>query len=456
MKIKRSICFAMALLLILGFLPAETAFAATAEKQLTTVNQYNTSGVLISAHNFYYDTNGRLTKVAVDDYRNGSFLHSNYDYTYNQRGQLLTMTYDSGPMSRTYEYDSAGRMTHAYIEEGGASDIRYFYDANGRLSKEISDYGFGTNTTEYIYNSKGQRTGSYSVNESWYDGESLPVSSSYLYDSQGRCIDIAFTDGEYTWWEEYYYDAKPYVARTMVDSNGVEAGTVLYIGDPFGEWLYSFSFLAPMMHTDSEGYLEYVVEDVYIGNSSDTYVYEFLYSQTAGGNPFADVKEDMFCYDAVLWAYNSGITTGQDATHFNPSGACTRAQVVTFLWRAVGEPEPRSIYNPFPDVPAGKYYTKAVLWAVENGITAGFKDGTFGPNKTCTRAQIVTFLWRFDGEPVPRSMYNPFPDVDVNAYYGQAVLWAVEHGITSGFKDGTFGPNKTCTRDQIVTFLFRY
>ena len=177
---------------------------------------------------------------------------------------------------------------------------------------------------------------------------------------------------------------------------------------------------------------------------------------TVPSNPFTDVAEGKFFYEPVLWAVGKGITTGKTDTTFDPSGLCTRAQVVTFLWRAAGKPAPKSSNNPFPDVPAGKYYTDAVLWAVENNITAGFKDGSFGPGKTCTRAQIVTFLWRYAGEPAPQSMNNPFPDVDVSAYYGQAVLWAVENGITGGFKDGTFGPNKTCTRDQIVTFLYRY
>ena len=172
-------------------------------------------------------------------------------------------------------------------------------------------------------------------------------------------------------------------------------------------------------------------------------------------NPFVDIAEEKFYYNAVLWAYSKDITTGKDDTHFNPSGPCTRAQVVTFLWRAAGKPAPKSAENPFPDVPNGKYYTDAVLWAVENNITAGFKDGTFGPNKTCTRGQIVTFLWRYAGEPEPETTENPFPDVDLSSYCGDAVLWAVEEGITGGFKDGTFGPNKTCTRDQIVTFLYR-
>ena len=172
-------------------------------------------------------------------------------------------------------------------------------------------------------------------------------------------------------------------------------------------------------------------------------------------NPFVDIKEDMFCYDAVLWAYENEITTGKDATHFNPSGDCTRAQVVTFLWRAAGEPEPKDAKVSFPDVAEGKYYTKAVAWAVENGITAGYKDGTFGPNDTCTRGQIVTFLWRYADEAEAKDA-KTFPDVVSGKFYADAVAWAVEEGITSGYKDGTFGPDKTCTRDQIVTFLYRY
>ena len=179
-------------------------------------------------------------------------------------------------------------------------------------------------------------------------------------------------------------------------------------------------------------------------------------SANSATNPFVDVPKDKYYHDAVLWAFQNNITTGKDATHFDPSGKCTRAQVVTFLWRAAGEPAPRSLNNPFPDVSDNKYYYKAVLWAVEQGITNGFKDGSFGPNKSCTRAQIVTFLWRYANEPAPNNMNNTFPDVNIGAYYGKAVLWAVENGITTGYKDGSFGPDKTCTRDQIVTFLYRY
>ena len=172
-------------------------------------------------------------------------------------------------------------------------------------------------------------------------------------------------------------------------------------------------------------------------------------------NPFVDVAGTDYFYDPVLWAYSQGITAGQDATHFNPTGFCTRAQAVTFLWRAAGEPEPLSTASIFPDVQEGTYYYKAVLWAVEQGITNGFPDGTFCPDQTCTRGQIVTFLWRNADSPAPTSTANPFSDANTDDYYGKAMLWAVEQGITNGFPDGTFGPEQTCTRSQIVTFLYR-
>ena len=128
---------------------------------------------------------------------------------------------------------------------------------------------------------------------------------------------------------------------------------------------------------------------------------------------------------------------------------------MTFIWRAMGEPEPQTTVNPFTDVKETAYYYKAVLWAVESGVTTGTSPTTFGPGKGCTRAQVVTFLWRAMGEPRPSSTSNPFNDVKTDQYYTNAVLWAVELGITQGTSATTFGPGKTCTRGQIVTFLFR-
>ena len=167
---------------------------------------------------------------------------------------------------------------------------------------------------------------------------------------------------------------------------------------------------------------------------------------------FADVSTDAYYYEAVKWAAKKGITGGTGDGTFNPNGSCTRAHIVTFLWRAAGSPEPKSTVS-FADVPAGSYYAKAVAWAVENGITLGIGDGTFSPNATCTRAQSVTFLYRAMGT-APTTV-NGFTDVTADAFYADAVAWAVESGVTNGTSASTFSPNNGCTRAQIVTFLYR-
>ncbi len=169
---------------------------------------------------------------------------------------------------------------------------------------------------------------------------------------------------------------------------------------------------------------------------------------------FVDVPEGSYYEEAVNWAVEQGITTGTDATHFSPDGICTRAQAVTFLWRAAGSPAPKTTTMPFTDVPAGSYYYDAVLWAVENGITKGTSATEFSPNLNCSRAQIVTFLWRSEKSPAAGTV-NPFTDVKSDAYYADAVLWAVKEDVTKGTTDTTFSPDANCTRAQIVTFIWR-
>ena len=171
-------------------------------------------------------------------------------------------------------------------------------------------------------------------------------------------------------------------------------------------------------------------------------------------HPFLDVPAGAYYEDAVVWAVGKGITSGTNATTFDPNGTCTRAQAVTFLWRAAGSPTPKTKLMPFPDVPIGSYYWNAVLWAIEQGITEGTSYLTFSPNDSCTRAQIVTFLWRSKGNPAV-SGNAPFTDVAPDAYYAAAVTWAEKNGITGGIGNGLFGSNNTCTRAQIVTFLYR-
>ena len=167
---------------------------------------------------------------------------------------------------------------------------------------------------------------------------------------------------------------------------------------------------------------------------------------------FADVPANSYYADAVMWAAKNGITGGIGNGLFGPNQPCTRAQIVTFLWRAAGSPEPKSMSS-FSDVSADSYYAKAVAWAVENGITTGTGDGKFSPDATCTRAQSVTFLFRAIGKLVDSKA--EFSDVLTDSYYANAVAWAVENGVTNGIGNGLFGPDNSCTRAQIVTFLFR-
>ena len=170
-------------------------------------------------------------------------------------------------------------------------------------------------------------------------------------------------------------------------------------------------------------------------------------------SPFSDVSTSAYYYEAVKWAQEKDITGGIGNGLFGPNQPCTRAQIVTFLWRAAGSPEPKSMSS-FSDVSADSYYAKAVAWAVENGITTGTGDGKFSPDATCTREQAVAFLYRASGSPAV-SGGSAFSDVAANAYYADAVAWAEKNGVTGGIGGGLFGSGNTCTRAQIVTFLYR-
>ena len=170
---------------------------------------------------------------------------------------------------------------------------------------------------------------------------------------------------------------------------------------------------------------------------------------------FTDVKSGDYFANAVMWAIINDVTRGTSKTEFSPGAGCTRGQVVTFLWRAAGKPDPVSEANQFSDVKEEDYYYKAVLWAAENDITKGTSDTSFSPSEVCTRGQIVTFLWRTAGMPESTEIENPFEDVKDTDYYYKSVLWAVEKGITKGTDENAFSPSETCTRGQVVTFLFR-
>ena len=252
----------------------------------------------------------------------------------------------------------------------------------------------------------------------------------------------AWSAPTYTWSADYGKVTARRICAHDASHTESEAGTVR-------------SAVTKQATYDAEGEITYTATFRSAAFATQTKTVKTPKLQKPAGNPFTDVKSGSYYYDAVLWAVANNVTAGTSATTFSPEDGCTRAQVVTFLWRAAGTPEPTSGSNPFSDVTAGTYYYKAVLWAVEKGITAGTSATTFSPDDTCTRAQIVTFLWRYEGKPATASVRNPFVDVKAGDYYAEAVLWAAENGVTAGTSATTFSPDDTCTRAQVVTFLYR-
>lgn len=187
----------------------------------------------------------------------------------------------------------------------------------------------------------------------------------------------------------------------------------------------------------------------------DAFGKDFLPDSPAVPPSFTDIPTDAFYATPVAWAVENEITSGVGSGKFNPMGTCTRGQIVTFLWRAAGEPEPSSTYNPFTDVKPSDYFYKAVLWAVEKKVTSGTGNTSFSPESPCTRGEAVTFLWRAEGQPAHSLAYSPFKDVPANAFYRDPILWAASNGIAAGTAARAYSPEVACNRGQIVTFLYR-
>ncbi len=240
------------------------------------------------------------------------------------------------------------------------------------------------------------------------------------------------------------------------------------------EWIRSGAFNGSGLSSIIIPYGMKVLDDTSVGYSGEgkEYFTIFGYAGTAGEDyakkneirfvaldgtidAFLDVDKNAFYCDAVGWAVENNVTNGVRPDTFGPNAVCTRAQVVTFLWRAMGSPAPTVQSCPFTDVKESSYYRDAVLWALENEITTGTSPDAFSPEKGCTRAQVVTFLWRAKGKPDPEAEGSAFTDVSERKFYTDAVAWAVKNNITKGMTDTTFAPDSTCTRGQIVTFLYR-
>lgn len=202
----------------------------------------------------------------------------------------------------------------------------------------------------------------------------------------------------------------------------------------------------------------YIVQPISYVEIADNVSPEYAVKVTCGsGNDssFTDVPATAYYADAVKWAVKNGVTSGTSATTFSPQNVCSRAQLVTFLWRASGSPRSANTRHPFSDISSNTYYYDAILWAVENGITSGTSSTTFSPDSPVNRGQAVTFLYRTAGSPAAKGT-NPFADVENSAYYANAALWAAEQEITIGTSATTFSQSDSCTRAQTVTFLYRF
>lgn len=370
--------------------------------------------------NNYYTQYNNTPKTASETSTQRVLVNSNdligYVYYHWCRG------YTNGPINRRISDICDGDYVyfHAFFSTSGAGG----YDASGA-------YGEGA---LYYYNTDCCKD-SY-----WY--HQIPVYRQ-SYTIQQR---ESTTEG-WTNWSEWSD-----TAYTATESRQVETRTLYrYATGGLGDHKWSSGTVIKESTETATGLRSYTC--ILCGETKTEVIPKKLTEV-----PFTDVPGSSYYTDAVLWAVNNEITAGYgDSTTFAPDLDCTRGQIVTFLWRAAGKPDPISSNNPFMDVKKSDFYYKAVLWAVEQGITDGYGSSTtFAPNLGCTRGQVATFLHRYFGTPAPTSGNNPFKDVKSHLFYYDAVLWAVEEGITTGYGDSTtFAPDTTCNRAQIVTFLYR-
>lgn len=413
-----------------------------------------------------------------NDALDGSYGNDNYIY---YKGDGIDTIHDVGGSDRLYLYDFSEDDTFEIYEDETSSyiDIKCNGTTIVQISKDNREYKNASINSFRIYVEKNGETTMYNISESFKKSEfgshlviACPVSIRVL-DSDGRevfLLEDGMIGNEYTEFGNFYiFEEENGEYGKVLDL--IEGYTIEIIGTDTGTMDISHWKIDEGTPSETETF-----EDIEISPSFSAILNEHddgeisLAMDTDGDsqiddtltfvkpdvleNPFIDVREGDYFYYPVLWAVDNSITSGVSQTRFEPETACTRAQAVTFLWRQAGKPEPTTSKMPFTDVGKGLYYEKAVLWAVENGIATGTSSTTFSPDAKCTRGQIVTFLWRFNGKPAVATE-NPFADVAYGEYYYEPVLWAVQAKITTGTSSTTFGPNANCTRGQIVTFLYR-
>lgn len=345
------------------------------------------------------------------------------------------------------------------LDQGSVVTVTFNSNGGDPVNDEIVAKGAkitlpGCTHSSYHYKFDGWKCG----NATYYAGDKVEVNSNMTFTAQWkeRFPDGPSSGGSSSVSDNEYavtVDAGKHGDVSVSPKWAEEGDTVTITADPDNGYVVD-----EVIVTDKNG------DDIRVRDRGDgEYTFtmpdskvtvEVTFVEAGDELSFVDVAKSDYYYDAVKWAVENGVTTGVTDTIFAPGNPCTRAQTVTFLWRAAGMPQAANRVNPFTDVSVNDYYYEAVLWAVENGITGGTTATTFSPNATCTRAQVVTFLWRYSKEDA--SILPVFTDVAEGDYYYGAVAWAVENGVTTGVTDTSFVPGNPCTRGQIVTFLYRY
>ena len=476
------------------------------EANYRLVSGENTAGGTVRMD---YDSQGNLTTAAFKDDSTGSTLTWQYD----SQGRVVRSTdrfvgYDEDgtedpiwDTAKEFTYDSQGRKTaEAVTSDDYSYVLHYTYDSQGRLIEERNENDGAPGVTVYTYEGDDlvkevfegdgvRQETAYAYDNGLLKQENIVISYAeeggyrvssrmdfyFAYDGDGRLVnrksDLFGADGvreygdEYQW--TFFLDGKlnkqEYVYEYLSDE-GVPNLTSR-------DCTISYDSAGRVSRVETSG-MTYTYSYDQAGNNTKIAVYNRLEGESAydllftyepiGGSPepqpvtaFTDVPSDAYYADAVAWAVEKGVTTGTGDGKFSPGATCTRAQVVTFLWRAMGEPEAMNGADLFTDVDPNAYYFDAVLWALDNGVTIGAGDGKFYPNDPCNRGQVVTFLWRALGKPAVKGDVQQFLDVSAGSYCAQAVQWALDKGVTTGTGNGRFSPNATCTRAQVVTFLYR-
>ena len=493
--------------LVIGILMPAT-FAAEKQEYLLAKESRSSSGGS-EVTEYTYDSAGQLIRKSGKYGSNEYYEEDESTYQYDEKGNLISeiRTYKvNGVKSESisgetkYDYDDHNNVIRKESKHSTYTETSVYtnsYDSMGRLSKVSYDMnlkdGEDHRTTVYRYDGESTRiltetitntTDSYTPAEA----DKYTLTNTFTYDEKGNVLtevhtqDDAADPTEYgaDYKDEYIYDENGNIIQlisydavskgqyaisskvtTEYDSHGNRTKETEEDIDFDTTYTYNFDNTYDengnliKIHEVSDGH-ETVTTYEYIKNPA----YETPGTPAPGGqeNPsgqFSDVPSGAYYFNAIQWAVDQKITTGTTPTTFNPDDSCTRAQAVTFLWRAAGSPAPSSNMGNFVDVSSGQYYTEAISWAVENGIVRGTTDTTFNPNGICDRAQIVTMLYRLAGNK-PASAEVNFTDVPAGQYFYAPVQWAVAENLTNGTTPTTFNPEGICTRAQIVTFLYRY